>query len=347
MTIEEIKKSLNSTQYDFLRRNQRLGQSIILLALGGSYAYGTNTETSDVDIRGCAMNSVSDLLGLSEFEQIVDSATDTTVYSFNKLVGLLLNCNPNTIEMLGCKPEHYLHVHPLGAELLAHQKLFLSQRAIRSFGGYANQQLRRLENAIAHDRLSDNKKEAYLLQSLKNTLRHFETKYASYGAGSFSLGRLENGEVCANVLFQSVPVRELCGMLGDLSDAAKSYDKLNHRNHKKDDAHLNKHAMHLVRLYLMCIDILEKEQVVTYRADDRDLLMGIRSGQYQTPDGTYRQEFFDLVSSLDQRMKYAAENTSLPIQPDMRHVEDFVVSVNKRTVDMSDNQYKNGESYEN
>lgn len=102
MTTEQIREMLQSPAYEFLRSNEHLKGKIIFLTLGGSYSYGTNVETSDVDIRGCALNSRSDLLGLSNFEQVVHTETDTTVYSFNKLVSLLLNCNPNTIEMLGC-----------------------------------------------------------------------------------------------------------------------------------------------------------------------------------------------------------------------------------------------------
>lgn len=110
MTIEQIKEMVNGSAYDFLRTNEHLGRKIIFLTLGGSYSYGTNVETSDVDVRGCALNSESDLLGLTSFEQVVNTQTDTTIYAFNKLVSLLLNCNPNTIEMLGCKPEHYFYI---------------------------------------------------------------------------------------------------------------------------------------------------------------------------------------------------------------------------------------------
>lgn len=58
----------------------------MLLGLSGSYGYGTNREGSDVDFRGVAMQSPSDILGLAEFEQYVDTGTDTVVYGFNKLV---------------------------------------------------------------------------------------------------------------------------------------------------------------------------------------------------------------------------------------------------------------------
>ena len=106
--MTDFKTLLNTLEYDFLRTNPHLGNNIILLGLGGSHAYGTNVEGSDVDIRGIALNSKSDILGSSNFEQVVNEATDTTIYSVRKIISLLTSCNPNTIEMLGLKPEHYL-----------------------------------------------------------------------------------------------------------------------------------------------------------------------------------------------------------------------------------------------
>ena len=105
-----IVKLLKSSDYDFLRTERHLapngqtlatsddvtiGSGIIMLGLGGSYAYGTNNENSDVDIRGIALNSRMDILagGFSDdhFEQVVNEATDTTIYSLNKIDRPLLN----------------------------------------------------------------------------------------------------------------------------------------------------------------------------------------------------------------------------------------------------------------
>lgn len=340
MTIEEILAMIDTPVYDFLRDNTHLGGHIIFLTLGGSHAYGTNVETSDVDIRGCALNSKSDLIGLTSFEQVVNTETDTTVYGFNKLVSLLLNCNPNTIELLGCKPEHYFMMTPIGREMLENKKLFLSKRAVNSFGGYATQQLRRLENAIARDRLPQARKEEHILNSMKNAIRGFEGRYTEFDKGSIVLFTGDSKredldrEVFANIHLDKYPVREFNSIVNELTNIITAYEKLGHRNHKKDDNHLNKHAMHLIRLYLICLDILEKEDIVTYREKDRDFLMSIRNGAFQKDDGTYRQEFFDMVTDYEKRLEYAKKNTSLPDHPDMQRVEEFVMSVNRRALDV-------------
>lgn len=338
MTIEQIKEVVSGSEYDFLRTNEHLSNRIIFLTLGGSYSYGTNVETSDVDVRGCALNSRSDLLGLTNFEQVVNTATDTTVYSFNKLINLLLNCNPNTIEMLGCKPEHYFLITDIGQEMIDNRKLFLSRRAVHSFGGYANQQLRRLENALARDKLPQGRKEEHILKSMQSAVKSFEGRYTSFDNGSMVLYTADSPredldrEIFADIHIDKYPVREFNSVMNDLTNVIGTYEKLNHRNHKKDDNHLNKHAMHLIRLYLMCLDILEKEDIITYREQDHDLLMSIRSGVYQLEDGTYRQEFFDMVNEFEKRLAYAKENTSLPDYPNMKIVEEFVIDVNRRSI---------------
>lgn len=339
MTIEQIREMVKGPEYEFLRTNPHLNGRIIFLTLGGSYSYGTNVETSDVDVRGCALNSPSDLLGLTNFEQVVNTQTDTTVYSFNKLVSLLLNCNPNTIEMLGCKPEHYFYLTNVGKEMIDNRKLFMSRRAVQSFGGYATQQLRRLENALARDKLSQARREEHIRNSMEGAVRSFKSRYTSFDKGSVQLYTAESQredldrEIFANIHLEGYPAREFNSMMNDLHNVLADYEKLNHRNKKKDDNHLNKHAMHLIRLYLMCLDILEKGDIITYREADRGLLMSIRHGEYQREDGTYRQEFFDMVSEFEKKLAYAKENTSLPEHPDMKKVEEFVMDVDRRSLD--------------
>ncbi|WP_337985531.1 DNA polymerase beta superfamily protein [Dehalobacter sp. DCM] len=56
-----MKELLQQPEYQFIRNEPHLGKHVILLTLSGSYAYGTNTVGSDIDVRGITVESPSDL----------------------------------------------------------------------------------------------------------------------------------------------------------------------------------------------------------------------------------------------------------------------------------------------
>ena len=118
MNLINIREVIARPEYTFLHKNERLRGHIMFVTFGGSHAYGTNVEGSDIDVRGCVAATENELLGLEKFEQFLDNQTDTTIYAFPKLIGLLTNCNPNTIELLGCRPDSYGMVSPAGRLLL-------------------------------------------------------------------------------------------------------------------------------------------------------------------------------------------------------------------------------------
>ncbi len=329
---------LNGPEYAFLRSNRHLNQHIILLGLSGSHAYGTHNENSDIDLRGIALNSKSDLLGLSQFEQYVDEGTDTTIYSLKKTIALLIACNPSLLELLGLKAEHYLYVSPLGQALIDHRQLFLSKRVIHSFGGYADQQLRRLQNALARDSYPQAEKEAHIWRTLENTLYDFEKRYASFGAGQIKLylDQAEHPdwekELFMDVHLQHYPLRDYQNIWAEMHNIIKDYDKLGKRNKKKDDTHLNKHAMHLIRLMMTAVDILEKGEIITYRQNEHELLMDIRNGVYQDGRGGFKSEFYQLLADYEKRLERAAAETALPDAPDREAIEALVIMMNEKVV---------------
>lgn len=145
---------IEDSKYAPIFENKEISGRIDILCLGGSHAYGTNTEDSDIDIRGVAHNSANNTLLGKDFEHVRLDDIDTTVYSLNKLLPLLLNCNPNTIEILGCLPRHYLKISDIGRELIVLSDAFLSKRCINSFGGYARSQLHEL-NLLANKNLAE------------------------------------------------------------------------------------------------------------------------------------------------------------------------------------------------
>lgn len=334
----DFKELLNTEEYDFLRTNLRLGNRIMLLGLSGSYGYGTNREGSDIDFRGVTLNLPSDILGLTEFEQFEDRKTDTVIYGFNKLVKLLLNCNPNTIEILGLDEDQYLICSVLGQELLDHKEIFLSKRAAASFGHYADAQLRRLQNAIARDTLSQPFREQHILRSVQHTMEDFNRRHLADDdnqASVFIDDAVTEGlekEIFLKASFSRYPLRKYNEMMNSLNAVVRDYDRIGKRNHKKDDNHLNKHAMHLIRLFMMGIDILENAQIRTHRPeDDLRLLRSIRNGDYMQ-DSVLIPAFYEIVSDYEHRFAEAEAYSALPDNPDMSAVETFVESINRRVV---------------
>ena len=339
MTIEQIKEKLKSAEYDFLRTNENLGSNIILLTLGGSHAYGMDKEDSDVDVRGIALNIKSDILLGIDFEQVVDVDTDTTIYSFNKMIRLLMSNNPNTIEQLGCSPQHYFYLSEIGKELLDNRKMFLSQICIHTFGNYASSQLRRMSNKAAR-LVSQAENESYILKSIDNARYEFKNRYYPFEDDNDlklyidkSAQEGYDSEIFMDVRLNHYPLRDWAGMWNEMKTIVSSYNKFGRRN-EKAVAHdkLGKHMAHLIRLYMMCIDILEKEEIVTYREKEHDLLMSIRNGEYLDGNRQPIPEFYDLLNEYEKRFEYAKNNTSLPEKPDYKRINDFRMSVNERIV---------------
>lgn len=330
----DYKGLIKSQAYDFLRTNPHLGDNIILLGLGGSHAYGTNVEGSDIDIRGVATQLPEDILTGNRFDQVIDEATDTTVYSLDKIISLLSNCNPNTIEILGLEPWQYIYVSDVGQALIDNRDMFLSKRAVNAFGGYANSQLRRLDNKAARD-LSQAQQEAHILHSIENATYDFPRKYFGYPEDSIRLyvddavNPEMDSEIFMDVNLMHYPLRDYKAMWSEMNNIVKDYSKIGKRNaHAIAHDKLSKHMMHLVRLYLMCFDILENGKIITYRQKDHDFLMDIRNGKYLDDDKQPTKEFYDIVDELNNKLGYWKEHSELPPNPDYKRIDAFLEEVN-------------------
>lgn len=336
MTIEEMNLLLCQPEYDFLIDRPELGDNIILLGVGGSHAYGTNVDGSDLDIRGVAVNTKRNVLTNNLFEQSVDTATDTTVYAFDKLLSLLCNCNPNIIEMLGLKPEHYLYLNQAGRTLLKSREIFLSKRAAYSFGGYANSQLRRLENKSAKT-ASQEKEEQFILRSIECAQVDYKRKYFPTSDGDIRLfidAAVNEGyasEIFADINLKHYPLRDFKDMVSEMQSIIKSYNTIGRRNENAlTHGKIAKHMMHLVRLYLMCHDILADGKIVTYREKDHDLLMSIRNGAFLDDNNQPLPSFYELVNDLEADLEYWKAHTALPDSPDMNAVNALHYQINSQ-----------------
>jgi len=333
-----IYEVIKTPEYNFLRTNEHLKENILFLTLGGSHAYGTNIEGSDIDIRGVALPTRREIITGDSFEQVLNEPTDTTIYEFRKLVSLLSNCNPNTIELLGCRPEQYIIYNSAAKELFNNKYLFLSKKAATSFGGYATAQLRRLDNKSARV-LKDEEHEKHIINSINSARMTFSEKYFYLPEDFIKLyvdkavnPEMES-EIFMDINLHHYPLRDYKCMWNEMHQIVKDYAKIGKRNSNAIKRNkLSKHMMHLIRLYLMGIDILLEGKIITYREKEHDFLMEIRNGKYLDEFGMPTKEFMDIVDYYENKFNQAKVKSELPEKPDYKKIKDFVCDIIEKYV---------------
>jgi predicted nucleotidyltransferase len=274
----------------------------IYKVIAGSQAYGLDTPDSDLDVRGVCIPPRRYLLGLSGFEQWEhqDESSDVVIYALTKFVRLALACNPNIIELLYTDPRHVLRIDDYGQRLVDNRHLFLSKQARYTFAGYAISQLRRIER---HHRW------------LANPPDHKPTQ-EEFG-GWPAEGRFKFPDHDAQQAYQA---------------ALKHWNQYQEwrcsRNPKRAElerkhGYDTKHALHLLRLLKMGIEILETGQVNVYRPD-REWLREVRNGLLSY------EELLELAETYEARLEVLYEASPLAEEPDTEAAEALVIELQER-----------------
>jgi len=122
------------------------------LAFSGSRSYGTHTNESDTDIQGFFVPHLDYIIGIKNVNQVSlnfknnkGNLVEGQVYSIQKIIKLLSNCNPNVLEMLWVREKDILYKNHVGEKVLNNRNLFLSKRVKHTYGGYAHAQFQRMK----------------------------------------------------------------------------------------------------------------------------------------------------------------------------------------------------------
>lgn len=324
-------------------------RNCIFRFLSGSHAYGTNTPESDEDIRGVFMAPLSlafdlfhtsfvgqgslhdHLVGALEAVEagLPDSArghldhalqvdqgdmnwsagtvrrpgADEELQELRKFMKLAAQCNPNIIEFLYVD-RNILHETEEWGRIRDAREMFLSQKARGTFAGYATAQLRRIQN---HRR--------YLLSPPKEkpSRKAFGLPEETTVPQQYRGAILSVPDDYVQPEYRDSVRREKAYQ--EAAGDWKAYTRWSReRNPKRRELEAkagydSKHAMHLVRLLRMAVEILESGQVNVHRPDASELLH-IRNGGW-----TY-DDLMAHVDSLNERIDQVANVTVLRKKPD-------------------------------
>ncbi|MCB0188842.1 MAG: nucleotidyltransferase domain-containing protein, partial [Caldilineaceae bacterium] len=185
-----------------------------------------------------------------------------------------------------------------GVELRNHRDLFLSQQVARTYAGYAESQIQRMET---HYRW------LHEPPSHQPTPEEFGAEPHQRGGVRFPNTHQERAFRAANKHWQNYQKWR--------AERNPERSALEER-HGYD----TKHALHLLRLYRMGIEILREGFVHVYRPDAKWLLQ-VKEGLFTYP------ELCVLIDDLKAELTAAEATTSLPPVPDRVKIEELLVSL--------------------
>lgn len=321
-----------------------LRERTIFLTRHGSHAYGTNTPTSDLDVKGVAVPPANYFLGFHQKFEQAESRThegkptdaDLVVYDIRKFFNLAADCNPSIIEVLFTDPIDWLHVAPPSGKLLGNRDLFLSRKARHTFSGYAVSQLKRIKTHrrwLLHPPKAPPTREEYGLGQTR------EVPKEQLGAAEAALRKeldMQGGPPPFDE--QAAAARKL-GYDDNFIDylrreqqyrrARQEWDQFQTWKAQRNPARAAieaqfgydcKHACHLVRLLRMCGEILATGRVLVRRPDAEELL-AIRRGAW-----TYDQ-LIEWSEREDAAMGEIEARSPLPKAPDRHRLDALCVEI--------------------
>lgn len=117
---------------------------IIFECRAGSFAYGTNTEKSDIDIKGIFFQNPSELITLEEIpKQVNDENNDISYYSLRRYLELAADANPNILELLFMPEECILKSSEIYQKLLTFRSEFITEKCLETHQAYALAQIKK------------------------------------------------------------------------------------------------------------------------------------------------------------------------------------------------------------
>jgi predicted nucleotidyltransferase len=295
--------------------------TLIFETVHGSQAYGLATPTSDVDYKGILVGPPGWYHGYLPTPEQVELGPDHVRFELRKYFRLAAAANPTVLELMWTPPACHVHVTPAGERLLAHREQFLSLRVKDSFSGYAMSQLGRIKT---HRKWVMNPPKREPVRADFGLPERSLISRDQLGAVEAMMGdgRLDAADLSTNFLDVLERERRYRGARKEW-ESYQSWQK--NRNPRRSELEAKfgydtKHALHLVRLLRMGLEIVSTNQVRVHR-DDRDELLAIKAGAL-----TY-DALMALADDLGKQVHAAAATSTLPAEPDEHLLDTLCASL--------------------
>lgn len=310
--------------------NFEIEPRILLKVKHGSHAYGLNTPTSDLDIKGICIEPLEYHLGFAKnFEQHIQEASkghpnDLVIYSFKKFAKLAVDANPTIIECLFVQDEDVIFCNEYGQEIRDFRQNFLSSKAKHTFLGFARSQLKRIKTHRAWLRNPPAAPPTRKEFGLPETMGMTKAELGAFEA-------LEKREMVEDLSKEAIRLYALEKAYKNKKMEWDSYQTwLKQRNPVRAEMEKRfgfdgKFALHMIRLYRTCKELLETGQLNVKRTHDREELLSIRNGAW-----TF-ERLVEEAEKLEVECEMLYKTSSvLPKAPNINKIDAFVVNLTER-----------------
>jgi len=298
--------------------------------------------------------------GMNKFSQMDKGfEDDKVIYDIRKFMALAMENNPNIMELMFTDERHHIINTDWFKRIIEHRDKFLSKNVKYRFSGYAFAQLKRIKRHRGYlinppkkkpERSDFGLPDRKLISS--DNMGAFQWLIANLLRGTVDYLNISE-ELRAELkdvnyigaVQRGIP-NECWGEIKELTGASDAWiETMMHEkayvnamnewnayqtwqnNRNKDRAEIEKkfgydckHAMHLVRLMRMGMEILETGQVHVFRPD-REELKAIRDGAW-----TYDQTV-EYADECEVKLEELYENTKLPKQPNRSFIDSLCVDI--------------------
>jgi predicted nucleotidyltransferase len=333
---------------------------LIFEAIGGSKAYGLDTESSDTDIRGIFILPKELFYSLNYVPQISNASNDIVYYELQRFVELLSKNNPNIIEMLNI-PEACVLKRDQSMSMLM-PDFFLSKLCEQTFANYAMSQVKKayglekkILNPMEKERkgvldfcfvYNDAKAVPFKKYAEKNrflqeraglaAIDHLKDSYNLFYSAEIAYPGIVKKEDANDVSVSSIPKGEKpIGILYFNKDGYSVYCK-KHKQYwewveKRNDVRYantlshgknydSKNMMHVFRLLLMAKEIAI-EGKVNVKRNDRDFLFSIKEGKFEY------DELLKMAEEIQNELPELYKRSSLKDEPNLNKINEMLVMI--------------------